>query len=672
MRDRTCPMAEALESRRLFAAFDVLVFSKTAAFRHDSIADGIQMIQELGASADFSVTTTEDATQINAANLAQYEVVVFLSTTGDFLDDAQQTAFEDYIANGGGWVGIHGAAAGEENWGWYQGLLGTSLDDEAPVQDAIVNNVAVPSNPVASGLPSSWEVVDELYNFTSNPRDTPDTDVLLTLDESSYTGGTMGADNPIAWTHPYMGGRAFYIGLGHTADEYVDANFRLAVVRGIQYASGLQPTPDEPFAIATADPDSGTAPLTVHLSSAGSDDRDRNGPLTYAWSFSGEAGVVDSTDPNPTHTFDEVGHYSPRLTVTNEAGLSSIVFVDVEVTAPPDPPPITNPDSATTLRDTAVTIDVLANDTDNQDRIDPRFVQFPAQPAHGTATAAPSGIVTYTPAPGFTGVDTFAYTVFDQEHVSLPATVTVTVNPPPDAPALELTLDDDLPASVLNGQKVKGKIFATVRNFGAQPLDDRVTIDLFASTDGTIDDSDTPLTALTKNLSLAPFTTSKQMTIKVAQPFASADGTYRVLARATSSTTEPSEVIASPSAVKVAPPFRDLAAELAPPIPTTVKTRSRGVIGLLIRNDGNATAVGSVQLFFGDYQPTGPAFLHLTNADRKIKLKPGASKLIKAHVTFNEVVSVHRLTGSITPSEAIGDVNHENDVTETINFTAED
>ena len=68
------------------AAFDVLVFSKTAGFRHDSIPAGITAIQQLGAANDFTVTATEDATAFTDANLAQYEAVVCLSTTGDVLD----------------------------------------------------------------------------------------------------------------------------------------------------------------------------------------------------------------------------------------------------------------------------------------------------------------------------------------------------------------------------------------------------------------------------------------------------------------------------------------------------------------------------------------------------------------------------------------------------------
>jgi cytochrome c len=82
--------------------FNVLVFSKTAGFRHDSIPAGIQLIKDLGAANDFTVTATEDAAAFTDANLAQYAAVVWLSTTGDVLNADQQAAFERYIAAGGG------------------------------------------------------------------------------------------------------------------------------------------------------------------------------------------------------------------------------------------------------------------------------------------------------------------------------------------------------------------------------------------------------------------------------------------------------------------------------------------------------------------------------------------------------------------------------------------
>src|SRR5687767_12249388 len=107
---------ERLESRAMLAAFDILVFSKTAGFQHSSIDEGIAAIQALGAAHDFSVVATENANIFTPANLANYEAVIFLNTTGDVLNDAQQAAFEQYIQAGGGWVGVHAAADTEYAW----------------------------------------------------------------------------------------------------------------------------------------------------------------------------------------------------------------------------------------------------------------------------------------------------------------------------------------------------------------------------------------------------------------------------------------------------------------------------------------------------------------------------------------------------------------------------
>ena len=109
-----------------------LVFSETAGFRHDSIPAGITAIQELGAANGFAVDATEDSTQFNDTNLAQYQAVIFLSTTGDVLSDTEQAAFERYIAAGNGYVGIHAAADTEYDWGWYGDLVGAYFAAHPP------------------------------------------------------------------------------------------------------------------------------------------------------------------------------------------------------------------------------------------------------------------------------------------------------------------------------------------------------------------------------------------------------------------------------------------------------------------------------------------------------------------------------------------------------------
>ncbi|MEU6143689.1 ThuA domain-containing protein [Streptomyces sp. NPDC047081] len=213
----------------------VLVFSKTAGFRHDSIPTGIEAVKQLGTDGGFTVDATEDAGAFTGKNLGRYDAVVFLSTTGDVLNDAQQAAFEGYIRHGGGYVGIHAAADTEYDWAFYGGLAGAYFQSHPAIQQATVD-VEDRAHPSTSGLARTWDRTDEWYNYRSNPRDR--VHVLASLDESSYTGGTMNGDHPIAWCQNYQGGRAFYTGLGHTKESYAEPAFRAHLLGGIRWATG--------------------------------------------------------------------------------------------------------------------------------------------------------------------------------------------------------------------------------------------------------------------------------------------------------------------------------------------------------------------------------------------------------------------------------------------------
>jgi glucose/arabinose dehydrogenase len=231
-------MIEPLEQRFLLASpFDVLVFSRTAGFRHDSIAAGTQAIRDLGTANSFNVVATEDPAAFNDANLAQFEAVVFLLTTGDVLNITQQSAFERYIANGNGYVGIHSAADTEYGWSFYGGLVGAYFSNHPAIQQATIK-VADTVHPATAGLPQRWVRTDEWYNYQANPRGR--VHVLATLDETTYSAGAgaMGFDHPIAWTQEFGGGRSFYTGLGHTIASYSEPFFRQHLLGGIRYAAG--------------------------------------------------------------------------------------------------------------------------------------------------------------------------------------------------------------------------------------------------------------------------------------------------------------------------------------------------------------------------------------------------------------------------------------------------
>lgn len=222
----------------------VLVFSKTAAFRHDSIPDGIAAIRNLGAEHGFAVEATEDASVFEDSRLARYGAVVFLSTSGDILDDGQQAAFQRYIEKGGGFVGVHSAAATEYDWPWYGALVGAYFKGDPAVQPAAIA-IADRVHPSTRNLPPRWNRTDEWYNFRSSPRGS--VHVLATVDEASYSGGAMGADHPIAWYQFYDGGRAFYTALGHTRESYTEPLFLRHLLGGIQFAAGF-PDGDSPGA----------------------------------------------------------------------------------------------------------------------------------------------------------------------------------------------------------------------------------------------------------------------------------------------------------------------------------------------------------------------------------------------------------------------------------------
>jgi len=220
------------------AAFDALLFSKTEGFRHASIADGIAAVQAMAAEHGFSVATTEDAGAFTDANLAGYDVVLFLNTTGDVLNAEQQAAFERFIQAGGGFAGVHAAADTEYDWPWYGGLVGAYFASHPAIQSGTLL-VADPAHPSTAMLPKRWTRTDEWYNFRSNPRST--VHVLATLDEATYDGGAMGYDHPIAWCHDYEGGRAWYTAGGHTAESYADPLYREHLLRGLVYAAGMAP-----------------------------------------------------------------------------------------------------------------------------------------------------------------------------------------------------------------------------------------------------------------------------------------------------------------------------------------------------------------------------------------------------------------------------------------------
>ncbi len=213
----------------------VLVFSKTNGFRHASIDDGKKMFDKLEKENNWKLTFSEDSLLFNHKSLRNFDVLVFLSTTGNIFGEAQKKALQKYIHKGGGFVGIHAATDTEMEWQWYVDMVGAAFKSHPKQQTATINILNRSFKPMQH-FGATWQHFDEWYNFRAPVN--PNCIVLATVDESSYQGGTMGADHPVTWYQNFEGGKIFTTALGHTRACYTDADFVKMIKEAVVWAGG--------------------------------------------------------------------------------------------------------------------------------------------------------------------------------------------------------------------------------------------------------------------------------------------------------------------------------------------------------------------------------------------------------------------------------------------------
>ena len=212
----------------------VLLFTKTERFRHASIGAGADAIKKLAEQNNFEVVQSEDSSIMNNGDLQFFSGIIFLSTTGDILNETQQHAFETFIRKGGGFVGIHAATDTEmRNWPWFTKFIGAKFAGHPKTQNAIQRKTGV-SHPTVNFLEKDeWKRFDEWYNFTDFSQSIHP---VLNLDETTYEGGTNGKHHPSAWFHENNGGRMFYTAGGHTDESFSEVNFLRHISEGIKWA----------------------------------------------------------------------------------------------------------------------------------------------------------------------------------------------------------------------------------------------------------------------------------------------------------------------------------------------------------------------------------------------------------------------------------------------------
>jgi type 1 glutamine amidotransferase len=208
---------------------------------HSSNPIADQALTAYGAARGWRIESTVDAAAFTPDNLARFDVIVYLLTSGTVLDTDQRAALQGFIADGGGWAGVHSASFTDPDWDWFIGLVGTRFHSEA---DAVYEANVIVQNPVAEVLaatPSPWVRSDQWYRFTTRPEDNPNLEILLTLDEASlppgYPAELLIGYHPIAWRQSYGGGRSFYVSMGHPDESYAEPVFLELLARGVEWAA---------------------------------------------------------------------------------------------------------------------------------------------------------------------------------------------------------------------------------------------------------------------------------------------------------------------------------------------------------------------------------------------------------------------------------------------------
>jgi hypothetical protein len=229
-------------------AIAILLFSKTNGFRHEEAIPACERsVREIAARRGWQLYATENAAVFDASLLARFRVLVSNNATGDNWSAAQRQAFQRWIEQGGGFVGVHAAAGTRYRfWDWYTDVLLRGRFIGHPVFPQLQSARVViedPTHPALAGLGASFQHEDEWYSFEHSARQ-PGVRVLASLDESSYTPReiwreiAMG-DHPIVWSHCPGRGRAFYSALGHTAATYARPEHERMLEGAIAWAAGL-------------------------------------------------------------------------------------------------------------------------------------------------------------------------------------------------------------------------------------------------------------------------------------------------------------------------------------------------------------------------------------------------------------------------------------------------
>jgi uncharacterized protein len=219
----------------------VLVYQKNGkGFVHDNLAASAAAIVELGKQDGFDVDVSTNAAIFTEATLKKYATLIFANSNNEaFESEEQRAAFQRYVRNGGGFVGIHSSTGSERQWDYFQRMQGAKFFRHSPLQKFTIK-VLDSKHLSTAHLGDTWLWTDECYFFTNL---NPDIHVLLAAQTTTLRDAQLEiapgqkVENvfPLAWCHEFDGGRQFYTSLGHRIEHYSDPIFRQHLLGGIRW-----------------------------------------------------------------------------------------------------------------------------------------------------------------------------------------------------------------------------------------------------------------------------------------------------------------------------------------------------------------------------------------------------------------------------------------------------
>jgi hypothetical protein len=212
-----------------------------------------------GAQYGFTWEATTDWSRLNTGNLAQYKVIMFLD---DAPPSGQRAAFQQYMQNGGAWMGFHVSAftTDANSWSWYYNtFLGSgnfATNTWGPTAETL--RIDDRSHPSTAGLAATIpSAVSEWYSWSRDLRQNPDIDILASIDTASFPVGTdpnqqwRSGYYPLIWTNKNY--KMLYTNFGHngmnyetntrTSSTFASAQQNQWLINGLLWLGGATGTP---------------------------------------------------------------------------------------------------------------------------------------------------------------------------------------------------------------------------------------------------------------------------------------------------------------------------------------------------------------------------------------------------------------------------------------------